>query len=629
MVTDQAVSPEGVRYRDLNGNGVMDPYENPRLPIEARVADLLGRMTVEEKAGLMVQPAVQTNQVGGLIEDEGLFWYGTTNLIVDKFINHMSVLQLPDPHLAARWNNRIQELAAQTRLGIPVTIFSDPRNAFSDNIGAAIASGSFSQWPEAIGFGAIGDPALVQEYADAVRQEYLAVGIRGATHPQLDLATEPRWARQFQGFGESAKMTAELAEAYIRGFQGDALGPESVACMAKHFPGGGSQKDGEDPHFPYGREQVYPGNNFEYHLLPFLKAIEAGVASMMPYYGMPVGLTLQNGTVIEEQGFAFNRSIITGLLREELGFDGVVCTDYTIISDVQVDGRPFPARAWGVEHLSPIDRVAAVLEAGCDQLGGEACTELIVELVRRGKIAEERLNQSVRRLLRVKFELGLFEDPYVNEDAATSIVGRPEFVRAGLAAQKRSLTLLLNSADQMQKPTLPLSKGSRIFAPEIHPETISKYAIPAVRPQDADITVIRLKAPYEPRDTYFLESKFHAGGLDFDLDTVAQVAELAQHGPVVTDIYLDRPAIIGPLADHSAALVVNYGCSDEALLDVLFGNADPEGRLPFEIPSSIQAVEASRPDVPSDTRDPLFPAGHGLSYDNFTATIQEGNTKLS
>src|SRR5204863_3160606 len=190
--------------------------------------------------------------------------------------------------------------AESTRLGIPVTIASDPRHSYgvSDNPVASFLAGDFSEWPEPIGLGATGDEALVREFGDIARQEYLAVGIRVALHPMVDLCTEPRWARINGTFGEDAQLSARLTAAYIRGFQGAALGPASVACMTKHFPGGGPQKDGEDPHFDYGREQVYPGENFDYHLIPFEAAFAAGTAQIMPYYCMPIGVRL-GGKLIE------------------------------------------------------------------------------------------------------------------------------------------------------------------------------------------------------------------------------------------------------------------------------------------------------------------------------------------
>jgi beta-glucosidase len=610
---DLLTSPEGVVFRDLNGNGTMEPYENPALPVGERVADLLSRMTLEEKAGLMMMSILETGEDGAIVEGEGLFREATSALVHGKQMSHFNALRLPGPRYAARWSNRLQDLAADTRLGIPVTLYSDPRHSFSENLGAALAAGTFSQWPEALGFGAVDDEELVERFADIARQEYLAVGIRGALHPQVDLATEPRWARAAGGFGQSAETAERLVRVYLRGLQGERLNSASVACMTKHFPGGGPQRDGEDPHFPYGREQVYPGGGFEYHLRPFLVAIEAGTAALMPYYGLPTGLALPDGTAVEEVGFGFNRTIITTLLREQLGYDGVVCTDWGLITDQQVAGLPFPARAWGVEQLSRPDRVARVIEAGCDQFGGESCPELIVDLVRSGRLAEERLDSAVRRLLRLKFDLGLFDDPYVDEDAAELTVGRPEFTAAGRDAQRRSLTLLKNSGPQGQ-PLLPLAPGTRVYAPDLSEQEIRAHGRPVQGPAEADVAILRLRAPYEARGSYFLEDRFHAGRLDFDAGTLARVADLSRVVPVILDVYLDRPAILGTLADDAAAVIVNYGCAGNALLDVLFGAAVPHGRLPFELPSSMAAVAASRPDLPSDTERPLFPHGFGLSY---------------
>ena len=267
-----------------------------------------------------------------------------------------------------------------------------------------------------MGFGAIGDPELVRRFADIVRQEYLAVGIRMALHPQVDLATEPRWARISGTFGEDADLTAALGEAYIAGFQG-ALGPDSVACMTKHFPGGGPQNEGLDPHFEFHKGQIYPGDNFAYHLIPFEAALAAGTAAIMPYYGVPVDQTDENVAM------SFNKAIITGLLREKYRYDGVVCTDWGLITDAHMGGTVWPARAWGVEHLSEVERVQKALDAGVDQFGGESCPELVVELVQSGRLPEARLDVSVRRLLRLKFQLGLFDNPFVDEAEVPRVLG--------------------------------------------------------------------------------------------------------------------------------------------------------------------------------------------------------------
>ncbi len=257
-------------------------------------------MTLEEKAGMLFQTMIAMNPDGSLSEGGGEFpTLPTTEMVSQKLMNHFSVLFVSAPRQIAEWYNRLQALAEETRLGIPVTISTDPRHAFSSNPGASFLAGAFSQWPEPLGLAALNDPALVEEFGDIARQEYTAVGIRVALHPMADLATEPRWARINGTFGEDAERAGKMTAAYIRGFQGPSIGPESVSCMVKHFPGGGPQKDGEDPHFAWGREQVYPGDNFEYHLRPFEDAFAAGVSQVQPYYGMPVGYC-QLGNVAEQ-----------------------------------------------------------------------------------------------------------------------------------------------------------------------------------------------------------------------------------------------------------------------------------------------------------------------------------------
>lgn len=580
------------------------PWLDPELPVAERVELLLAEMTLEEKAGLFFHAMIGMGEL-----DQPDTAFATPSAVDYVESRRMSHFNLIGGSASAReiavWQNALQRLAASTRLGIPVTLSTDPRHSFTDNPGAGFLAGPFSQWPEPLGLAAIRDEETVERFADIARQEYLAVGLRVALHPQVDLATEPRWSRQAATFGEDAELAGRLGAAYVRGFQGESFGAASVSTMTKHFPGGGPQKDGEDPHFAHGREQVYPGGEFELHLKPFEKLIAAGTRQMMPYYGMPVG------TRYEEVGFGFNKSVITGLLRERFGFDGVVCTDWGLITDSEIFGHPFPARAWGVEQLTPRERVKLVLEAGADQFGGEACPELLIDLVLSGEVPEERLDVSARRLLREKFELGLFESPFVDEDAAERIVGRSDFRAAGDRAQRASITLLTNGQDGA--PLLPLPEGRRLYVEGIDPERAAAYGDVVDSPADADVIVVRLKAPYEQRPSVF-ENFFHSGSLDFPEEVLAHLRELAAHAPLVVDVFADRPAILEPIAEVAAAVTVNWGASAEALLDVLSGRFAPQGRLPFDLPRSMAAVEASRPDVPFDTADPLFRFGHGLTY---------------
>ena len=575
------------------------PYQDAGLSVHQRVEDLLSRLPLADKVGLMFHTIAVPADVDAVVP---LFGERSLRSLVDKGLRHFNVLgSLPDGRSFAQWHNSVQSAALQHPLGIPVTFSSDPRHHFGDNPLTQMMAGPFSLWPEPLGLAAIGSADRVREFADIVRQEYLAVGIRVALHPQLDVATEPRWSRINTTFGEDADLTSRLGVAYVAGLQGPRLGCDSVAAMVKHFPGGGPQLDGNDPHFGWGREQVYPGDNAAYHLAPFRAALDAGAVEVMPYYGMPVG------TDWDEVGFGFNKSVITGLLRDELGFDGIVCTDWGLVSDHPDLGDLGVARAWGVEHLGPADRALRVIEAGADQFGGEDCTEVLLGLVRDGRVSESRIDESVRRLLRVTFTLGLFEHPFVDEEAASITLGRSDFRDAGLAAQRDSLTLLTNTG------LLPLARGAKVFAPQISAAALEGHATRVDDPAAADVAVLRIKAPYEP-STAGMAALFHHGSLEFAAEEVRRILEVCAAVPTVIDVYLDRPAVLTPLAGAAAALIANFGVSERALLEVLFGAAEPRGTLPFDLPRSDAAVAASRTDVAFDTADPLFRFGHGLRY---------------
>ncbi|HEY0189184.1 MAG TPA: glycoside hydrolase family 3 N-terminal domain-containing protein [Cellulomonas sp.] len=581
-------------------------YRDPWSATEQRVDDLLARLTLPEKAGLLFHAIAVLGDVDA--EHPELGAPSLRSLIEDRHLTHFNVLGTARTGAElARWSNSVQEVARGTRLGVPVTLSSDPRHAFTRNPGTGQQTAAFSQWPEPLGLAALRERAVTAVFAQAVREEYLATGLRVALHPQLDVATEPRWARVAGTFGEDAALVARLGAAYVRGLQGPVLGPGSVAAMIKHFPGGGPQQDGEDPHFAYGKEQVYPGGMFEHHLRPFEVALAAGASQVMPYYGVPVG------TEHEEVAFAFNRSVLTGLLRERLGFDGIVCTDWGVLTDGEILGTPMPAQAWGVEHLSLPDRVLRALDAGVDQFGGESCPEVVVELVRSGRLAEERVDVSARRLLREKVVLGLLDDPLVDVARASRVVGSPRLRAAGLAAQRASLTVLTRGA--VGSPArLPLDAGARVHSQGIDPGVLARYARPADVPADADVAVVRLTAPYEDRGPGF-EGLFHAGSLEFGPEVLEPLRALCAEVPTVVVVHLDRPAVLTPVVAVAAAVLVDYGAGDDAVLDVVFGRAAPHGRLPCDLPRSGAAVAASRADVPFDTERPLFRAGHGLVLD--------------
>ena len=607
-----AESADGIRYRDLNGNGTMDPYEDPRLSAEQRTEDLLPRLSLEEKAGLLFHTVIETGPEGTLLETPGAISKSpTTTVVAEKLMTHFNVHGLESAEAAARWHNRLQELAETTPHGIPVTISTDPRHGGAQNAGTAWATSFFSLWPEPLGLGALRDPELVRTWADTVRREYTAVGIRAGLHPVADLATEPRWARQRECFSQDPELTAELVTAALDGLAGGE-GEPTVQSTVKHFPGAGPQKDGEDAHFPYGRDQVYPGGRFEDHLLPFRAAIAAGADAIMPYYGRPVGL-VRDGEEIEAVGFGFNRQVLTGLLRGELGYDGVIVSDWELVNDNHVGEQVLPARAWGVEELTPSERMARILEAGADQFGGEECTDLLLDLVREGVVSEERITDSARRLLQVKFRLGLFDDPYVDESAAAANVGTEEDRRRGHEAQARSVVVLHDDGGLLPlRPTGEEGRPRRIYAEGLPEEVVAALGEQVARPEDADLALLRIGAPFQPRDDLFLESWFHQGDLAFPPGLAHRLARIRAACPLVLDVDLDRAAVLTDIASQCDALTGTFGVSGAAWADALTGRIPARGRLPLDLPRSMDAVRGAPEDVPGGTADPLYPCGHGL-----------------
>ena len=599
------LSVDGLLFKDLNKNGKLDAYEDWRLTAEARAADLVGRMTVEEKAGLMVGPTLMPGANGTLNEQST---YGTnpfnpgppqlTSPGTGEALNRLHLAQfivranLP-PRQMATWLNAVQEAAERTRLGIPPIFVTNPRNHLgaAANFGIMEAGGAFSQWPGTLGLAATRDAKLVEEFASMAAREYVSVGLRGAYHPTADVATEPRWSRFGETMGEDAKLTAELLGALIRGFQGKSLGPASVAVVVKHFPGAGPASGGFDAHFAHGKNQVYPGNNLESHLLPWKTAIAQGAAMIMPYYAVATGLTK------EAVGMSYNREIVTELLREKLGFRGVVNSDTGIST-----GMP-----WGVEKLSVKERYQKAIEAGVDRIGGDATPNLIVELVKEGKVPEARVDESARRILRIHLALGLFENPYVNPDEAERTVRKKEFEQAAGKAQRKSIVVLQN-----REAVLPLRPGIKMYVQGVDAGVAARYGyVSTTEPEKADVCVAKISARPEGfmagRSTKPIE-------LTLPGELTAPLLELAKKCPLVTVLHLERPLVIPELARASAGVVATFGVSDEALLDVLTGRFAPTGRLPFEMPSSMEAVRGQMEDVPYDSKDPLFRFGRGLSY---------------
>jgi beta-glucosidase len=581
------------------------PYRDASLSVDERVEDLIQRMNMEEKVGQLFQSAISQGPNGTVPNT-------TAQAISGKLMTHFNIGgPVSNVRQTAEFVNQMQQLAANTRLGIPITLSSDPRHAFAEAEGSQIAASKFSQWPQTLGLAALRDAEIVEQFAEIARQEYLAVGIRSALHPQIDVATEPRWARIGGTMGENATLTAELVVAYLKGFHGPGeFGPNSVTTVTKHFPGSGPVENGEDSHFTYGKNATYPGNNFEHHLIPFKAAIANGARQIMPYYSRPMG------TKYEEVAAGMNKGIVTDLLRGELGFDGIVVSDWGLVTDAIIAGQDMPARAWGAENLTELQRAEKILNAGTDQFGGEQRTDLILELVEKNITREARIDISVRRLLREKFILGLFDHPFVDVEAAPSNVGQEDWVRLGFETQRRALTLLTNNNTILPLPAS--AKNASFYIEGINSTFLTKRGLNVVNSTEAaDYAFLRFAAPYEFRPGGF-EKNYHSGSLEFNTTEKARQAAIYAAVPTIVDIFLDRPPAVPEIAEKAAAFMVNFGASPEAFLDVVFGEegSGPEGKLPFDLPRSMEAVEASKEDVPFDTENPVFRFGWGLRYEN-------------
>ncbi len=600
-------------FRDLNKNGIIDPYEDHRVSAHARVEDLLSQMTLEEKAGLFYHSFITPGENGELAGPLNLMnLLPVESALFNKKMHFFNLFEIPPGQNAARWLNHIQALAERTRLGIPVTISSDPRHT-ALNEGAAIGfyTVGFSHWTEPLGFASIRDTSFVQKFGEIAANEYRAVGIHTALHPMVDLATEPRWGRISGTFGEDAELSASLGAAYIRGFQGDSLTSSSVSVMTKHFPGGGPQKDGWDAHFEYGQDQAYPGGNFDYHLTPFIKAIEAGTAQMMPYYGVPVGQTS------EDVAFAFNREILTDLLRDSLQYDGIICADWGVINSVDLFGFEYvPHRGFGVEEMTPEERTLKAIHAGVDQFGGESSPYQLVSLVNDGLLPESRLDESVRRLLRLKFELGLFDSPYVDLDTVDEKLATEEAVELGYESQLRSQVLLSNT-EVDGRPLLPLkTEELKLYIEGLDKDSAARFGTVVDSVDQADVIILNIKPPGDPDYGKLAGIElFREGRLYYTEEKMVRIQELLRSKPTVVTTYLERPTILTDIVEEAGAVLVHFGSTDQAIFDVLFGNFSPEGKLPFDLPSDWESVLNQKEDVPFDLENPLFRFGDGLSYE--------------
>lgn len=569
---------DGLQFKDLNANEVLDPYEDWRLPIEDRVADLVSQMTLREKVASMMHSRTRV-EPGRITEDQIKYW--VLEMGATLSINNYSA----DPAAFAEFSNKVQEICESGRLGIPFMFCSD-------NVDGS--GGGFNTMAAA----ATRNLDLVRNLAASYANEMRAVGLHQTLQPQADLATEPRWNRNSGTFGEDAYLAAQMVREFVIGYQGGTtLSNDGIVVTVKHFPGSGPEMDGYDAHFVEGQYLVYPGSNFDYHLIPFKAAVDAGVASVMPYYAIPTYLT--------GVGAHYSEAVMD-VLYERLGFRGAITSDWEYI------GRP-----WGeLDDGTPLadlgipDRIAMAYNAGgTDMFGGMNYTDEVIELVQQGRISEDSIDKSVGRVMTLKFQLGLFDDPYVDPELAVQIVNNPETLALEDQLAHESIVLLKNDG------TLPLSKNSKVFVSGFDAGAVSKYATVTNDLGAADVALVSVSFGTNQENLVVPE------------ETVALTKAIVEAGiPVIVVVQMRTACVIQDIADVASAVLwqfVTGGVGNAAVAEVLFGEYNPCGKLPFEVPSSMEAVRNQLEDLPYDTGDPTWPFGYGMSYERPTAIIIE------
>lgn len=537
---------KGFAFKDLNKNEVLDKYEDWRLTADERAKNLASKMSVEQISGLMLYSAHQAIPASGgwfggtysgkkFAESEANSWDLSDqqiDFLTNDNLRHVLITRVESPEVAARWNNNIQALVEGIELGIPANNSSDPRHRSVANTEYnAGAGGDISMWPGSLGLAATFDPDIMKKFGEIASTEYRALGIATALSPQIDLATEPRWSRVNGAFGEDPQLATDMARAYVDGFQSstgsseisDGWGYLSVNAMVKHWPGGGSGEGGRDAHFGYGKYAVYPGKNFDEHMIPFIEGAfkldgKTGMAAaVMPYYTISFNQDTQYG---EDVGNAYSKYIITDLLRTKYNFDGVVCTDWLITEDESPDitNMMGGGRCWGVEEKFTVaTRHYKIIMAGVDQFGGNNDAGPVIEAYNIGvkELGEPamraRFEESAVRLLKNIFRVGLFENPYLDREESVAIVGKAGYMDAGYDAQVKSVVMLKN-----KDKTLPLENKKTVFVPKKYtpagrdwfgnatPESnnypvsidiVKKYFSVTDNPDEADYAIVFIDSP--------------------------------------------------------------------------------------------------------------------------------------
>jgi beta-glucosidase len=660
---DRILEIDGKYFRDANGSKSLDVYEDWTKPVSARVADLVAKMSLEQKAGLMY---INTHTPEADPADGKFVTPANSKIVTDKKLRHVIYRLSQNLGDIANYNNQMQQLAEGLELGIPVVITSNPRNSAStDYTNITNVQDQHTFWPGTLGLAAARDVDAVAEFADIARQEWRAAGIRKVYGYMADVATDPLWARIEETFGEDPKLVGDMNYEIVRGFQTVTLGNDSVAITVKHFPGGGARDDGQDPHFENGSFNIYPteGSLEKYHIPPFQRAIEAGVASVMPYYAYPSNDSADQGLEpysetkqFEEVGMTLNKGIID-YLREGLGFKGYINSDSGAVA----------GSAWGYHvdekgnTISGAQKVAKALNAGTNIISGGATPELVIEAVNSGLVDVSKVNESITYTLSEMMTLGLFEDPYVNPTEAIAAANNDEHRTLAYEAHQKSVVLMRNDKIDGGKKLLPFTNGKLkdvklyvegfigVAAPRsLKGEEAAKYVAVNSALQSAGFTAdlkttLIEKFPQidlvdsveeathayvyvKPTQSNWDNNPRITVGSETGVADLDRIVEIQQTVPTITAVNFTNQWLINELEPNAAALIGTFGTLQEAVFDVITGKFKPVGKLPFAIPASAEAVEKEVGDVPSfapeeyadfeyvNKNGDKYEYGFGLSY---------------
>ena len=592
------IEVDGYQFIDLNSNGELDVYEDWRQGADTRAADLVSQMTVREKISQMQHPTFLP-RADGEIPSYLQEWCN------EEGIGMLLIRELNSVEAAANTINIIQEYAEGSRLGVPVLVSMDSVHGLSYVSGSTVT-------PHNLALAATWDEELVTKLAEIAREEHLAVGVRMALSPDADLITDPRWGRNQECYSEDADVVQSLIVAAVQALQGGSeLTEDSVIATVKHFPGSGGQTDGVD-----GTPLTIQEDSIDLHLAGFRAAIEAGVAAVMPYGYSTVPYL--GGDAVENSADQ-SAAVMTDLLRGELGYTGLIQTD------------------WGLNFVGATN-------AGADILGGAGVrsTRQLVE-----GVDEERLTDACRRILIAKFQLGIFENPYVDEENAAQVLGSEEHRAVAKEAAARSFTLLkyenasplagqkLVVAGTLAEDVRALNSGWTAKDPmELAGTTILEAFqnkagsenvtyIPDASQVPADLSgTTAVVVIGEASGTH--EPAWGTDTLEFPQEQVDLVKALKDAGANVVEVVLmNRAYVMTDMVDMADSVLLAYRpgvtCGAEAIADALFGETAITGKTPFQIPRTMEQVLNQREDLPKDIQDPLFEYGFGIEVESFGA----------